>query len=246
MNAASHHLPLHCNIPVLFVTGTDTAVGKTRVACALIAAWRRGGRRVAALKPIETGCDGSENALRATDGERLAAAAGLDPSLVCPERFPAPASPEAAAALAGRPIRWAAIVDALARVSDGADALVVEGAGGLRVPIDPEREMADLAVELRAHLLVVARASLGTVNHSLLTLEAAARRSLPVAGVVLNRVVDTMGPDEPSNPAAIAARACVTVWGTLPFIPGDPDLDTLAALARRYLDPDGIWRSFAG
>lgn len=246
MTIAPQHILLRCSIPVLFVTGTDTGVGKTRVACALIAAWRRAGRRVGALKPIETGCEGPSGALRAADSELLGRAAGLDPSLVGPVRFAAAASPEAAAALAGSAVDWPAIAASLERLGASCEALVVEGAGGLRVPIDARTEMGDLAAALGARLLVVARSSLGTINHTLLTLEAAERRGLQVAGVVLNRLAAVAGADEAGNPAAIAARSQSPLRGTLPYLPGEPSLDALADAAERALDLDGIWRAFTG
>jgi dethiobiotin synthetase len=245
MISAMQQLSLRCSIPALFVTGTDTGVGKTRVACALIAAWRRAGRRVGALKPIETGCAGPEASLRAADGELLARAAELDPALVCPVRFAAPASPDAAASLAGRAIDWSRIEAAIARLAETCDAIVVEGAGGLLVPIDAEHDMADLAAAIGGPVLVVARSSLGTVNHTLLTLEAAARRGLAVAGVVLNRLAAEPGIDEPTNPAAIAARSGAALRGTLPYLAGSPAPAELGEIAARNLDLDGIWRAFA-
>ncbi|HEX8953253.1 MAG TPA: dethiobiotin synthase, partial [Polyangia bacterium] len=163
----------------LFVTATDTGVGKTWVACALLRAAARRGLRVAAMKPCETG-DGD-------DGARLVEAAGrpLDPSLARPYRFHLPASPEVAARAEGAVVDIARIADAFTRLTRDADFTIVEGAGGLLVPVAPGVLMADVAARLALPLLVVARAALGTVNHTLLTLEAARARRLSVAGVVL-------------------------------------------------------------
>ncbi len=208
----------------VFVTATDTGVGKTWVACALVRAAERRGLRVAAMKPCETG-DGD-------DGERLIAATGraLDPSLARPYRFHVPASPEVAARAENAVVDVARIVDAFARLTRDADFSVVEGAGGLLVPVAPGLLMADVAARLGLPLLIVARASLGTVNHTLLTLEAARARRLAVAGVVLSRAVDSAGPDEASNPEAIATYGRVPILGLFPH---GRDAD---AVAERVLD----------
>jgi len=221
----------------LFVTGTDTGVGKTTVACALAAAFARRGRRVAVMKPCETG--GGDDALR------LAAATGraLDPALVCPYRFPLPASPEVAAAAAGGAIDFAPILMAAAALSADADLVLVEGAGGLLVPISAELDMADLARALELPLLIVARASLGTVNHTRLTIEAARARKLDVAGVILSRASETAGPDEPSNPDSIVRHGRVRLFGTLPRCLNILDTNALAELAEQHLDLDSLWEA---
>ncbi len=240
MIAASQHFLLRGTNPArrLFITGTDTGVGKTRVTVALAAALRRAGLRVAAMKPVETGCATRDGALVPDDAGRLAAACSrpLDLDLVCPLRLAVPASPAAAAANAGITLdleRLPRAADALAAESD---VLLIEGAGGLLVPVAPGVLMADLARGLRAPLLIVARASLGTVNHTLLTLEAARRRGLAVLGVVLNRVLVERGVDEESNPSAIASLGDTPVLGTLPHRAGDPTPEELALDAERHLD----------
>ena len=208
----------------LFVTATDTGVGKTWVACALARAAARRGLRVSVMKPCETG-DGD-------DGARLLDAAGrpLDAALARPYRFHLPASPEVAARAEGGVVDVAHIEASFARLTRDADFTLVEGAGGLLVPLAPGVLMADLAARLGLPLLVVARASLGTVNHTLLTIEAARARKLPIAGVVLSRAVDTTGPEEPTNPEAIAAYGRVPILGLFPH---GRDAD---AVADRVLD----------
>jgi dethiobiotin synthetase len=222
----------------LFVTATDTGVGKTTVACALVAAWARRGRRVAVMKPCETG--GGD------DAERLVRASGraLDLARVRPYAFALPASPAVAAAAAGARIGFGALVDGCRALADEADAVVVEGAGGLLVPLDERRLMADLAVALGLPLLIVARPSLGTVNHTLLTLEAARRRGLLVAGVVLSHAAPGAGgPDEPSNPTAIAHHGDARLCGTLPYLSDEQrdDPARLAAAAEAHLDVEALW-----
>jgi len=227
----------------LFITGTDTGVGKTTVACAIVAAWRTLGRRLAVMKPIETGCSPTASGLLPEDARRLCSAAGDALSLadVCPCRFALPASPEAAAEAASATIDRHRIAATAARILDRRDALVVEGAGGLLVPISPGYLMADLALDLDCALLIVARASLGTINHTLLTIEAARRRNLPLLGVVLNRPSATNGPDEPTNPAAIMRYGQARIFGTFPHLPESQPTTALAEAAERSLDLQGLW-----
>jgi dethiobiotin synthetase len=166
----------------LFVTGTDTGVGKTVVACALIRALRAAGVDAGGMKPVETGV-GEAGPLDALALQ--AATGGADPlELVCPQRFALPAAPAVAAAAAGRAVDLASIRAAFDRLAARHDCVIAEGAGGLLVPIAKGFQMADLARELGLALLVVARSRLGTINHTLLTLEAARGRGLGMAGVV--------------------------------------------------------------
>lgn len=162
----------------LFVTGTDTGVGKTVVASALAAAVSRAGTAVAALKPVASGV---EPGTEPEDAVMLGAAAGHRPA--CLVRLPAPLSPHRAAALAGAVVEPAAVVgwvhDRRATIT------VVEGAGGWQVPITPSWRMSDLAVALGWPVLVVAANRLGVLNHAVLTVEAVRARGLPVAAVVL-------------------------------------------------------------
>ena len=168
----------------LFVTGTDTGVGKTLVACAVVRALRTRAMDVGVMKPVETGV-GETGPL---DALALRRAAGtLDPvELICPQRFALPAAPPAAARDAERTVDLSAIRNAYAEICKRHDVVIVEGAGGLLVPVSEELDMAGLAGELGLPLLVVARASLGTINHTLLTLEVAQKRGLEVAGVVIS------------------------------------------------------------
>ena len=168
----------------LFITGTDTGVGKTFVSCALARGLRAAGVDVGVMKPIETGvpAEGPE------DARALRLAAGVDDplDLICPVRFPLPASPEAAARAEGQTVSLAPIHDAFDSLARRHRFMLVEGAGGLLVPIDAHTDMADLARRLDLPLLLVARAGLGTVNHTRLTLEAAEARGLEVFGVVIS------------------------------------------------------------
>lgn len=197
-----------------FVTGTDTGVGKTVVACALIRRLAEAGVDVGAMKPIETGV-GEEGPL---DALALQAAAGGVDTLddVCPQRFALPAAPTVAAAAEGRRVEVWAIRRAYELLSARHDCVVVEGAGGLLVPASEEHSMADLARELELPLIVVARATLGTINHTLLTLEAAVARGLSVAGVVISHSAGVLSGADEANLAALRRALAGSLVGELP------------------------------
>ncbi len=198
----------------LFVTGTDTGVGKTEVSCALLSGARAAGLDVAAMKPAESGVTPGAP----TDAGRLAAAAGAgdDPALVCPYRFDAPLAPAVAARLDGVEVRLEVILDAARALAARHAALLVEGAGGLLVPLTERATYADLAVALGLPVLVVARAGLGTVNHTALTVEALRARGLAVAGVILNRAAAVDDPSVPHNAAEIERLTGARVLASLP------------------------------
>jgi dethiobiotin synthetase len=199
-----------------FVTGTDTGVGKTVVACALLRALRERGVDAGGMKPIETGV----GAGGPRDAIALRAAAGdLDPlDLVCPQRFALPAAPTVAAAAEGRRVDRDAVRRAFAALAARHARLVVEGAGGLLAPAAEDASMADLAAELGLPLLVVARASLGTINHTRLTLEAAAARALPVAGVVISHGAAPLSAADQANFASLRAELGARLVGEIPTL----------------------------
>jgi dethiobiotin synthetase len=174
----------------LFVTGTDTGVGKTVLAAALAAALRADGVDVAAFKPVVTGIDEPEDG-RPADDELLAAAAGRRAEEVTEQRFGPAVSPHLAAELAGTVLDPAALVGAARALR--ADVVIAEGVGGLLVPLTLGYTIRDLAVDLGWPLVVAARPGLGTINHSLLTIEAARAAGLDVRAVVL-----TPWPAQPS------------------------------------------------
>lgn len=209
MSPARRALP-----PGLFVTGTDTGVGKTVVACALAERLRARGVDVGVMKPIETGV-GAQGPL---DAIALAEAAGVaDPmELVCPVRLELPAAPDVAAAAEGRTIDLGAIRAACAELRRRHELVIVEGAGGLLVPIGPDFSMAELAADLGLPLLVVARGRLGTVNHTRLTLEVAAARGLPVAGVVVSHGPIPLSSADAANLGTLRALLGPQLLGELP------------------------------
>jgi dethiobiotin synthetase len=205
-------------VSALFVTGTDTNVGKTFVSCALIHALRAHGRRVAVMKPIETGVGEA-----AGDALALRAAAEDPASLerVCPIRLRAPLAPSVAARLEGRTIDPEALARAIDERAAASEVLVVEGAGGLLVPIAGRFTFADLAKRCRLPVLLVAANRLGTVNHAALTVRVAAAYGLDVRGFVLSQPAAETDPSAESNAGEIAALTGLRCIGVLPHL-ADP------------------------
>jgi len=207
-----------------FVTGTDTGAGKTIVAAALCAALAAAGERVAAFKPVVTGIgEQPQPSAWPPDHELLAAVTGARPEQVCSRTFAPTVSPHLAAELAGVALDLGTLVAEARDAAAGADALVVEGVGGLLVPITAKHSVRDLAVALGLPLVIAARPGLGTINHTLLTIESARAAALDVRAVVL-----TPWPAEPSvmqrsNRETIARLGAVEV-ATLPLVGGVGDL----------------------
>ena len=223
--------------PGVFVTGTDTGVGKTVLAAALCASLRAAGRRVAAVKPVLTGLDDAGESAWPLDHELLAAASGGRAEDVAPVRFGPAVSPHLAAELAGAPIDPAALLDAVAGAAAGAEVAVVEGVGGLLVPIAPGYCVRDLARDLGLPVVIAARPGLGTINHTLLTLEAARAAGLEVAAVVLTPWPADASAIERSNRATIERLGGVAVE-TLPHVAA-PETEQLTAAAARL--PVAAW-----
>ncbi len=206
----------------LFVTATDTEIGKTVVASTIAATLAARGERVAVFKPAVTGLDEPGGA--PPDHELLRASAHSPQELreVSPYRFGPPVSPHLAARMAGVQIDPAQLVAAALRAAAGSDALIAEGVGGLNVPLRDDYLVRDLAFDLGLPLLVVARPGLGTINHTLMTLESARLAGLRVAGVVF-----TNWPDEPtevelSNRDTVAALGGTRVTTLGPLYTGPP------------------------
>jgi dethiobiotin synthetase len=207
-------------IPGIFVTGTDTNVGKTVIAGAIADWFRRRGARVGVSKPCATGCERRREGLVSADAEFLAACADarfpLD--VICPQRYAEPLAPAVAAERAKEPLDWDAVGWSLASIERGSDVLIVEGVGGVNVPLDERHTVLDLAQWLRLPAVVVARAGLGTINHTLLTVNALRAAGVAVAGVVVNRYPpDTADVAEETNPRAIER------WGNVPVLCLVPD-----------------------
>ncbi len=208
------------------MTGTDTEIGKTVIAGGLARVLHDAGRHVGVMKPIATGC---ERRLRfglvSPDAEFLAHCADAPETVaeINPIRYAQPLAPSVAARRARKPVDHDAIRTAFDRIGARADVMIVEGIGGLLVPIDDRRTVADLAAALGLPLVIVARAGLGTINHTLLTVEAARARELPIAAIVLNGYdPDQATLAEETNPETIAR---LTRIPTPTVVPQDPNTD---------------------
>ncbi|MGA2320695.1 MAG: dethiobiotin synthase [Solirubrobacteraceae bacterium] len=213
----------------LFVSATGTGVGKTILSGALLAAMSAEGERVRAYKPVVTGLD--ERAESGTPGdwppdhELLAAAAGMNPEHVSPLRYGPAVSPQLAAELAGERIDPARLLDAARgdRGGDGeAETLIVEGVGGLLVPLAEDYTIRELAIDLGLGLLIAAAPGLGTINHTLLTLQAARAAGLDVRAVVLTPWSQKPSRLEHSNRETIARLGAVEVAGLASVSGPDP------------------------
>jgi dethiobiotin synthetase len=204
----------------LFITGTDTGVGKSLVAAGLIRLARAKGIRAIGLKPIETGCAEINGELYPEDGDLLREASdkAVDLADCCPFRFRLPASPYRAAFAEGKTIKLSDLISAVNRGMAPADFAVVEGAGGLMVPINRSEMMIDLMKSLGLPTVLVARTRLGTINHTLLSVEALRRRSIPIAAIVLSKSDETSGPEEESTPNDIAERLPDIPVLSLPYL----------------------------
>lgn len=197
-----------------FVTGTDTGVGKTMAVYALALLFRNQGLRVGVMKPVQSGVG---------DAEFLKKSLGLDDDIreINPFCAPEPLSPHLAFKRAGIRIDPARIMAAFDRLRRKYDVVLVEGAGGLLVPIRKDYLMADLARDLRLPLLVVSRLGLGTINHTLLTVNEAGQRGLEVHGIIFSdKDGRRRGLPETDNPAAIASLSRVPVLGEVPHLKG--------------------------
>jgi len=220
----------------LFVTGTDTEVGKTIIAGAIALHLRRAGKAVEVFKPVATGCRRSRSALLSADAEFLAACADSKRTLseISPLCYSAAVAPNVAARREGKTVDLDAIFDAYKHLSaEHAGAVIVEGIGGLLCPISDEFWVIHLAKMMRLPVVLVVRAGLGTINHTLLTLHAAGSAGLNVVGVVINRypieaaAIEAQGPNQRAadlatltNPDQIAHLGRVPV---LAIVPDEPD-----------------------
>lgn len=199
----------------LFVTGTGTEVGKSVVAAVIAATLRADGERVAVFKPAVSGLDDDGEA----DHVLLARASGSGQAVaeIAPYRYGPPVSPHLAAELAGEAIDPGRLRRAVAAAGEDADALICEGVGGLMVPLTPDYLVRNFAAEVGLPLVVVAAPVLGTINHTLLTVEAAWSAELEVAAIVLNPWPEEPGRMEESNLETIADLSGIEVL-TLPRI----------------------------
>ncbi len=217
-----------------FVTGTDTGVGKTLISCALLHGFAAQGKRVTGMKPIAAGCnaDGqNEDVLQLRSAGNVAAGYGQ----MNPYCFVSAIAPHIAAQRAGVNIQLSRIAQSYRELAAQADVVIVEGAGGLRVPLNAQQDSADLVKELGLPVVLVAGMRLGCLNHALLTVEAIAARGLVLAGWVAN-VLDAEMPALQENIDTLQQRIAAPLLGIVPCLP-HPD----ARAAAGHLDLDQLY-----
>lgn len=206
----------------IFITGTDTDVGKTVVSAGLALVLRARGLRVGVMKPVATGCYGGDGRLVSQDAAFLMEAAQNEyPPLTSPARFRNPLSPNVAAMLEKKEVDIPAILKSYRELQKHYDFLVVEGVGGLMVPLKKDYYVANLIRDMGLPIVIVSYAGLGAINHTLLTVDAATIRGLEVRGIIFNRVsVANYSLAELTNPKVIHDLSGVPILGSLPNIDG--------------------------
>jgi dethiobiotin synthetase len=204
----------------LFVTGTDTGVGKTRVAAALCRAFGAAGRRVAGMKPVASGCVATAEGLRNEDALALQAAMNVRAGYadVNPFAYEPAIAPHIAAAEAGRAIDFDLLDRSYERLALQSDVTVVEGAGGWLAPLDDTHTFADLAARWQLDVVLVVGLRLGCLNHALLTVESIHRHGLKLAGWVGNSVEEEF-PRRDANVQTLRARIAAPCLGVFPYAP---------------------------
>ncbi len=236
-----------------FITGTDTDVGKTTATAALCALFRKDGLNTVPVKPVQTGCGHSGDGLAAPDLEFSLASCGLklsreDQDALCLYRYQAACSPHLAAELENKPIDPPVIISAVRALQSRYDNLLVEGAGGILVPLTRSYLMLDLMNDLALPVILVSRTGLGAINHALLSLAALRNRAITVAGIVF---CETRKPArdyiEDDNCRTIAGLGTVPILGTVPWFPdfnpaGIPPATFLRAVSESMSDVIALLR----
>ncbi|MCB5364445.1 dethiobiotin synthase [Pusillimonas sp. CC-YST705] len=206
------HYPFSC-----FVTGTDTEIGKTLTSAAILNAWAAQGYRVVGMKPVAAGAHWRDEAWRNEDTDSLVQAGNVEVPYEwqTPYLWREPMAPHLAARQAGGEMRLEVILDAYERLSEQAQAVVVEGVGGFRVPLTEQLDTADLAVALGLPVILVVGIKLGCISHALLTVEAIRSRGLFLAGWVANQVeIDMLAPQ--ANVQSLCERIPAPFLGHVP------------------------------
>lgn len=251
--------------PGLFITGTGTEVGKTAVTCGIAAVLRQQlpGRSIGVCKPFATGCRKERGELVAEDAEALAhfSDCRLPLDVICPVRFRKPMSPAAAAEAEHAEVEWDRLATSLLRIDRASDAVLIEGVGGLMVPLDPDQPrytVRDLAAALGYPVIVVAPSGLGTLNHTAMTVALLQHAGLRVAGIVMNGYEPDEAkamsddPSRPSNRNWLSRLTGIEVIATVPRLPAkqmrpaDAVLDPAAIEALGLVDWTRVLRPQAG
>ena len=214
-----------------FVTGTDTGVGKTLISCALLHGFSAQGKRVVGMKPVAAGCDDdgqNEDVLQLRAAGNVAVGYGQ----INPYCFVPAIAPHLAAQRAGVIMQFSRIAASYHELAAQADVVIVEGAGGLLVPLNAQQDSADLVEELGLPLILVVGMRLGCLNHALLTVEAIKQRGLTLAGWVANIIDPEMAMIE-QNIAALQQRIAAPLLGTVPYF---PEADARVAARQLHLE----------
>jgi dethiobiotin synthetase len=219
----------------IFITGTDTGVGKTEAAAAIARLLRNRGINVGVMKPVTSGCSVIHGKRTSEDAELLACGAGIGPvdPDVAPYCLAAPVAPSVAAAMEGVRIDFGRIGDALERLAAQHEFMIVEGAGGLMAPLAGGLMVADLIVRLALPVLVIARPNLGTVNHTVLTCYAAKQLGIEIRGVMINNYPETPDRAAESAPHLIDSLSGAPLLGIFPHLDGDDPKGRVERLAER-------------
>lgn len=222
----------------IFITGTDTGVGKTVVAAAIARLLKLRGINVGIMKPVTSGCRRQDGQLISDDAELLAWAAGVPCDKdAAPYRMELPIAPSVAASREGVRVDFTAIGESLERLGSRHDFVIVEGAGGLMVPLCGGLLIADLISFLKIPLLVVARPNLGTINHTALTCFAARQLAMDLRGVVINNYPETPDLAEEYAPHLLDSLSGAPLLGVFPHV-GSEDLHVVVQAVAERLDRD--------
>ncbi len=202
----------------IFITGTDTGVGKTVVAAVLAKLLRDAGVKVGVMKPVTSGCISTGGKLLSEDAEllRWAAASSAPDSDICPYLLREPLAPSVAASIDGTSICFEKIAEAYGRLAACHDFVLVEGAGGLLTPLAENRFVSDLVLRLGLPAIIVARPNLGTVNHTLLSCLCAKNAGIRLKGIIINKYPEKPGPAEEYAPEMIEKHSGVGIIGIFP------------------------------
>ena len=204
----------------LFITGTDTGVGKTLIAGAIAKILRQSGKKVGVFKPVATGCKKTKNGLVSKDAEFLAHCTGSEFSLdiINPAAFEVPAAPFACEKIENKKVDLKKIAATYKQICQESDFVIVEGIGGIKVPITADIDVLSLAKSFDLPVVIVVRSKLGTINHTLLTIDAIRRSGLSLAGIIINGYDEkTSDLAEKTNAAIIKEVGKVEIIAVTPF-----------------------------
>lgn len=224
----------------IFITGTNTGVGKSIVSAVLARLMKNRGVNVGIMKPVTSGGVVVDGTLISEDAELLKWSAGStdDPAVYAPYIFKAPLAPSVAAAQEGGRVDFEVIAERFNQLVAAHDFVIVEGAGGLMVPLAGGLMVADLVRHLNIPLLVVARPNLGTINHTVLTTFAARQLDIAVTGIIVNDYPDSPGPAEEYAPHLLGSLSGCPVLGVFPHsAEEDPKAAVDAVVERVTSDP---------